>query len=91
MTDVPSKRRRVRSAQTPLPDKILAKLGGPRAQPRLVESYHPRHGWTTLQRKELATLELLVELQTAGVTLVEFKWRSHRVRVDIASALSGRA
>jgi hypothetical protein len=90
MSDEPSKRRRVRSAQTPLPEKILAKFGGPQAQPRLVQAYDPRHGWNVEQSKEFVTLELLMELRAAGVTHVEAKWRSHRARLNLSSILAVR-
>jgi hypothetical protein len=87
MTDAPSRKGRGRSAQTPLPEKILAKFGGPQARPRLVQAYDPRRGWNTDRSKEAITMELLMELRAAGVTLIEGKWRSYRARVNLSTAL----
>jgi hypothetical protein len=88
MTEAPSNRRRARVTQTPLPERVLAKFGGPQARPRLVQAYDPRRGWNSDRNKEAVTMELLSELRAAGVTLIEAKWRSHRARVSLSSALA---
>jgi hypothetical protein len=85
MTDAPLSRRKARGASTPLPERVLAKFGGPQARPRLVQSYNPRQGWTNDRQKEAVTLELLAELKAGGATLVEARWRSTRARINLSS------
>jgi hypothetical protein len=84
MTYAPLSPRKARGASTPLPEKVLAKFGGPKARPRLVQSYNPRLGWTRDRRREAVTLELLAALKAGGVTLVEARWRSTRARINLA-------
>jgi hypothetical protein len=90
MTNAPKKHRRARIARTALPEKILARFGGPQAQPRLVQVYDPRHGWNSDQSKEAITVELLMDLRAAGVTLIEGKWRSHRARVNLSTVFAAQ-
>jgi hypothetical protein len=85
MTDAPLGRRRERRGNTPLPDNVLAKFGGPQARPRLVQTYNPLLGWSTDRQKEAVTLELLTELKAGGVTLIEARWRSTRARLNLTT------
>jgi hypothetical protein len=90
MTEASSYRRRARITQTPLPERVLAKFGGPQARPRLVQAYDPRRGWNSDRNKEAVTMELLLELRAAGVTLIEGKWRSHRARVNLSTVFAAQ-
>jgi hypothetical protein len=91
MIDEPIRYRRAQDIYTPMPERILAKFGGPQARPRLVQAYDARHGWNTDRRHQVVTVELLVELQNVGVTLIEARWRSHTARLSVASVLAATA
>jgi hypothetical protein len=77
--------RRERSEASALPEMLLAKFGGPRARPRVVQAYDPKSGWSTARKGGAVTMELLVELRAAGITLVEAKWRSHRRQINLST------
>ncbi|PRY64617.1 hypothetical protein B0I08_1121 [Glaciihabitans tibetensis] len=61
------------------------KFGSPRARPRLVQAYDPKTGWSTDRKKAPLTVDLLSELRSAGITLVEAKWRSHRRQINLST------
>ena len=56
----------------------MRRFGDSRAQPRISLAYRPLNGWSTAEKNQLPTKQMIGALRDDGVTRVDAKWRSRR-------------
>ena len=62
---------------------VLKAFGSTSARPRVVGVYHPRHGWIVQSDREVLTVGTARSLRASGVTYVNLKWKSRRVKLSL--------
>ena len=62
---------------------VLKAFGHTGARPRVIGVYHPRHGWIVQSDREILTSAAARSLRASGVTYVNLKWKSRRVKLSL--------